>query len=142
MKYHFKIHRVRKGGFWAECLELSACLTEADTREELEENMAEALRLYILEESDDAYLAPLPDSSIKKARNVVEVQLDPRVAFSLLLRHYRRRQKKSQNEVRMILGYRNLYSYQRLESGANPTIATVARIKEHFPRFPIERIFS
>jgi predicted RNase H-like HicB family nuclease len=32
MKYHFKIHR-EKAGFWAECLELDGCVTQADNRE-------------------------------------------------------------------------------------------------------------
>ena len=34
MKYHFKIHK-EKGGFWAECLELVGCSTQADTKDEL-----------------------------------------------------------------------------------------------------------
>jgi antitoxin HicB len=42
MKYHFKIHKEGKG-FWAECIELSGCFTEADSKEELRKNMHEIL---------------------------------------------------------------------------------------------------
>ncbi len=47
MKYHFRIHE--ENGFWAECIELSGCFTQADTIEELYDNMYEALKLYLEE---------------------------------------------------------------------------------------------
>jgi hypothetical protein len=36
MKYHFKVHK-EMSGFWAECLELNGCITQADTQKELYE---------------------------------------------------------------------------------------------------------
>ena len=30
MKYHFKVHKGGKG-YWAECIELVGCITEADS---------------------------------------------------------------------------------------------------------------
>ena len=59
MKYHFKVHK-EKEGFWAECIELQGCVTQGDTKEELEANMKEALNLYLEENEDFEYLAPLP----------------------------------------------------------------------------------
>ena len=46
MKYHFKVHK-EGDRFWAQCLELEGCVTQADTREELDQHMRDALNLYI-----------------------------------------------------------------------------------------------
>ncbi len=86
MKYHFRIHK-EKDGFWAECIELSGCFTQADSMEEMRENMQEALNLYIEEQKDSKKLASLPDDSISLTRNVVEVQVDPSIAFAFMVRY-------------------------------------------------------
>ncbi len=88
MKYHFKVHKEGKG-FWAECLELAGCMTQADTMEELEQNMQEALNLFIEEPEDSKDLAPLPDESLKSTRSVVEVPLDPQITFAFMVRYCR-----------------------------------------------------
>jgi antitoxin HicB len=44
MKYHFKIYK-KDGGYWAQCIELEGCITQADTLKELYKNMQEALNL-------------------------------------------------------------------------------------------------
>lgn len=82
MKYHFKIHKEGKG-FWAQCVELSGCITEADSINELHKNMQEALNLYVGEPEDSKDLAQLPNESIRITRNIVEVTLDPQIAFAL-----------------------------------------------------------
>lgn len=82
MQYHFKIHR-EKEGFWAECIELLGCMTQADTKEELNANMQEALNLYLEEAEDCEYLAPSPRASIKLDRNVVAVPVDPSIVDKL-----------------------------------------------------------
>ena len=64
MKYHFKVHKEKKG-FWAQCIELAGCVTEADSMEELQKNMQEALNLYVEEPKDSKELAVLPDESIQ-----------------------------------------------------------------------------
>ena len=43
---HFRVH-AEDGGFWAQCIELPGCLTQADTREQLQLNAREALELYL-----------------------------------------------------------------------------------------------
>ena len=88
MKYHFKVHKEGKG-FWAQCIELAGCITEADSMEELHKNMQEALNLYVEEPEDSKELAILPDESIQVSRNIVEVALDPQIAFAFMVRYYR-----------------------------------------------------
>jgi predicted RNase H-like HicB family nuclease len=93
MKYHFKVHKYhfkvhKEGdGFWANCLELSGCVTQADSMQELRINMQEALNLYIEEPADSKRLAALPDDTISLSRTVVEVPVDPSIAFAFMVRH-------------------------------------------------------
>ena len=79
MRYHFKIHK-EGNGFWAECIEIPGCVTEGDTKEELFENMRDALNIYLEEPENSQYLAPLPKMSIELSRSVVEVSVDPSIA--------------------------------------------------------------
>jgi predicted RNase H-like HicB family nuclease len=88
MRYHFKVHKEGKGG-WAQCIELEGCITQARDRDELVENMQEALNLYIQEPEDSKDLAALPDASIRRSKNIVEIALDPEVAFSFMVRYSR-----------------------------------------------------
>lgn len=86
MKYHFRI-REEKKGFSASCVELEGCITQGDSLKELYANMEEALNLYIQEPEDSKELADLPDESIKKSKYIVEVAVDPEVAFSFMVRY-------------------------------------------------------
>lgn len=79
MKYHFKVHKEAEG-FWAECLELPGCFTQASTKEELFENMQEALNLYLLDPIDSTYLVNLPNAKLGKKPNVVQVPAAPEYA--------------------------------------------------------------
>lgn len=138
MKYHFKIHKEGKR-FWAECLELSGCVTQGDSMEELERNMEEALNLYVDEPADSKRLAPFPDQSIQKSRTIVEVQLKPSVAFAFMVRYNRIHSGLTQRQVAKKLGFENIYSYQRLESkNCNPTLKMLYQIKQVFPNFSVD----
>ena len=138
MKYHFKIHK-EGSGFWAQCIELPGCITEGDTREELQKNMEDALNLYIQEPSDSKDLAKLPSKSIKTSRNIVEVSLDPNIAFSFLVRYWRIKYGFTQKEAADKLGFDKIYSYQRLESkNCNPSLKTISMIKKIYPEFSID----
>lgn len=138
MKYHFKVHR-EEDGFWAECIELSGCLTQGDSMEELHENMQEALNIYIEEPSDSKRLAPLPDNSIYPSRNIVEIEVDPLIAFSFMIRHNRIKNGLTQKEAAEKLGFENIYSYQRLETKkCNPTLKLLYQIKKVFPDFSVD----
>ncbi|HLB40303.1 MAG TPA: type II toxin-antitoxin system HicB family antitoxin [Candidatus Babeliales bacterium] len=87
MQYHFKIHK-EGTGFWAQCIELPGCFTQADSKKELLVNMQAALNLYIEEDADSQDLAALP-KKIRGGKNIVTVALEPQVAFAFLVRYWR-----------------------------------------------------
>lgn len=41
------IHEAKEGGYWAQVPSLPGCITEADTMEESENNLREAIELYL-----------------------------------------------------------------------------------------------
>jgi predicted RNase H-like HicB family nuclease len=138
MRYHFKVHKGGEG-FWAECLELEGCVTQADSMKELSEMMQEALNLYISEPEDSIRLAELPNDSIKKAKNIVEVSVNSEIAFSFLVRYHRIQNGMTQHQVAKKLGFDNINSYQRLErKKCNPNLKTLSKIKALFPEFSLD----
>ena len=54
MKIQAIIHEAEEGGYWAEVPSLPGCVTEGDDLEELENNLREAIELY---------LRPIPNQS-------------------------------------------------------------------------------
>ncbi len=142
MKYHFKVHKEGKY-FWAQCIELEGCITQAKDMEELVDNMQEALNLYVQEPEDSKDLAALPDESIKKSKNLVEIALDPEVAFSFMVRYYRIKHGMTQKEAAKEMGFDTIYSYQRLEAKrCNPSLKIISKIKKMFPDFSIDYAVS
>ncbi len=139
MRYHFKVHK-EKEGFWAECIELPGCVTQADTKEDLDLNMQEALNLYLEEVEDYEYLAPMPKTSIKEERNVVEVPVDPSIALAFSIRYQRIKQGLTQREAADQLGMKAIYSYQRLEKRCNPTLDLIYKLVLLFPALSLDKI--
>lgn len=138
MKYHFKIHKENKG-FWAQCIELSGCVTEADSIDELQKNMHEALNLYIEEPENSKDLSPLPDETIQISRSIVKVQLDPQVAFAFMVRYCRIKHGLTQQQAAKKMGFDTIYSYQRLEGKkCNPSLKIISKIKRIYPDFSID----
>ena len=138
MKYHFKIHKEERG-YFARCIELPGCITEGDTLEALQKNMRDALNLYIEEPENSKDLAALPDDTIIKSKNILEVPVDPHVAFAFLIRYFRIKRGLSQQEAAERMGFANLYSYQRLEAAkCNPSLKMLSKIKQVFPDFSID----
>lgn len=138
MKYHFKVHKEGKG-YWAECIELVGCITEADSMEELQKNMQEALNLYVEEPEDSKELASLPDESIHAARNIIEVALDPQIAFAFMVRFCRIKHGLTQQQAAKKMGFDTIYSYQRLEGKrCNPSLKIITKIKRAFPEFSVD----
>ena len=133
MRYHFKVHREAKG-YWAECVELNGCITQADTKKELYQNAEEALNLYLDEPESSKEIFPEPRKGIR-GKEVIEVHVNPKIAFAMALRQERIKNNMTQNQVAKKLGLKNPYSYQRLESSktANPSLMTIAAIKSIFP---------
>lgn len=140
MKYHFKIHKAKKG-YWAECLELKGCVTQADLMIELRASMKEALNLWLDEPDHNDFMPPFPQKRTL-SKNVVAVDVDPRIALAITLRHLRHSKHLTQKQVAEALGMRNLYTYQRLESSktANPELVTLSRLKAVFPELNLDDI--
>jgi antitoxin HicB len=138
MQYHFKIHK-EDAGYWAQCIELPGCFTQADTKEELKHNMQEALNLYISERSNSKDVASMPNPRIKTAKNVVLVPLNPQIAFSFLVRYYRIKHGWTQQEAAEKMGFEKMYSYQRLENGkCNPSLKILSLVKRIYPEFSLD----
>ena len=137
MKYHFKIHK-EGSGFWAECLEIKGCSTQADSKEELMKNMKEALDLILDEPEDSKILYPLPSSKYEHQKSVAQVEVDPGIAFAFLLRRSRIKKGYTQVQMKDLLQFKNLFSYQKLEMSkyANPTLKSLKKIKDAIPDFP------
>lgn len=138
MKYHFKIYN-EDNGYWAECIELNGCQTQADTIEELEINMQEVLNLYLDEPEDTKIDIPLP-KRITKSKNIKEVPVEPAIAFAIELKYFRKKHNYTQKQVAELLGMKNLYSYQRLEKKGDPKLSTIYKVKQVFPEFSFNDI--
>ncbi len=139
MRYHFKIHKEGKG-FWAECIELSGCVTQGDTQKELFQNIKDALNTFLEEPENSQYLAPLPKASIELSRTVIEVSVDPSVALAFSIRRHRIKKGLTQKEAAEKLGMKAIYSYQRLEKRCNPTLDLIAKIVMLFPALSLDKI--
>ena len=142
MNYHFKIHK-EGTGYWAECLEISNCMTQAETLSELEFNIKEALYLLLDEPEDSKTIFPLPDLKIKKDKKIKEVEVDSSIAFAFLLRQCRLKKGLTQQQMKDKLHFKNLFSYQKLEMSkfANPTLKSLKKIKDALPDFPFQLLF-
>lgn len=140
MKYHFKYQK-EGNRYWAKCIELDGCFTQAENLEDLKKNMEEALNLYLDEPSSSRTIFPMPKKKIK-GRNVIEVPVHPRIAFAYHLRFHRAAMGMTQKQTAKKLGFKNLFSYQRLEASktANPELLTLVLIKEVFPDFDLDDV--
>ncbi|MDX8431243.1 MAG: type II toxin-antitoxin system HicB family antitoxin [Candidatus Algichlamydia australiensis] len=139
MQYHFKVHREGKG-FWAECIELPGCMTEGDSKEELFENMQDALNSFLEEPEDSQYLAPLPKKSIQTSRSTVKVPVDPSVALAFSIRRQRIKSGLTQKDAATQLGMKTIYNYQRLERRCNPTLNLIVKLVLLFPALSLDKI--
>ncbi len=140
MQYHFKIHKEGEG-YWAECIELPGCVTEGDSKEELYENMQDALNTYLEEPADSKYIASLPKKLKKGSRNIVAVSVDPSIAFAFLIRRQRIKKGLTQKQVAEKLGMKRIFSYQRLERRCNPTLEQITKLIGIFPSLYLDKIF-
>jgi antitoxin HicB len=141
MEYHFKVHKEKKG-YWAECLELKGCQTQADSLSELEANMKEALNLFLSENEDSVLIFSLPKKV--PGKSIVAVEVDPAVALALMIRQARLKKKLTQTQMKDLLGIKTLSNYQRLEDPkrANPEFRTLILLNQQIPELKIENIFG
>lgn len=142
MIYHFKLHK-EKTGYWAECLEISNCSTQGDTLEEVEQNAFEALNLLLDEPENSQVIFPLPYSRVKGGKDILDIKVDPTIAFAFLMRRTRLTLGLTQHQMKELLNFKTLYSYQKLEKAkyANPTLKSLEHIKNCIPDFPFNLLF-
>ena len=140
MKYHFTVHKEGKG-YWAECIELEGCQTQGDSMAQLHTNMEEALNLYLDEPPHSKTLFGLP-KRVAKGKSIVEVPVEPKIAFAFLLRYLRLKHKLTQREVAQRLGFKSIFGYQKLEASktANPEFATIVKLKKVFPELSLDDV--
>lgn len=141
MNYHFAVHP-EETGFWAECVELEGCRTQAETGDELKESCREALNLYLEESLDSSLVFPLPEQRLDADRSLLSVRAAPEIALAVLLRNYRREKRLTQKQVSDLLGLKNLYGYQRLEKRSNPTLRVMDSLLKAFPDLDIHRVLQ
>lgn len=140
MDYHFKIHKDKESGFfWAQCIELEGCLTQAETWATLVINMQDALHMYIQEQPNSEDIAVLPNKAIRCTRSIMKVPVNPEIAFSFLVRYWRLKYGWTQKQVAEQMGLETLFSYQRLEAGrCNPSLKTISMLKKVYPELSID----
>lgn len=141
MLYHFKIKKESKG-YSAQCVELSGCITQADSLKELHINMQEVLNL-LLAEPESGVVFPEPKKLVA-GKSIVQVPVDPHIAFATRLRQLRAKRKLTQKKAADLLGIKTLYTYQKLEAAktANPELKTLVKIQTVFPEFKVDEILS
>jgi predicted RNase H-like HicB family nuclease/DNA-binding XRE family transcriptional regulator len=139
MIYHFTVHKEDEG-FWAECVELSGCKTQADSFDALNNACEESLNLYLEEPKGSKMVFPLPDESLDNDASLIKATVEPEIALAVLLKHHRSKSKLTQKQMAEILGMKNLYSYQRLEKRSNPTLSIIKKIHAVFPEIRLEKI--
>lgn len=142
MQYHFKVHKEGKG-YWAECIELKGCLTDADSMAELKAHMEEALNLYLSEPNGSTLVFPLPKRRVV-GKNVVLVSVRPWVALAFMVRRIRLLHGWTQRRAAEEMNIKSLWTYQKLESPktANPEFKTLAKIKKAFPELEIDELLE
>lgn len=140
MYYHFKVHK-GDDGYWAQCIELEGCRTQGDTLSELKENAKDALDLFLSEPAESDVLFVLP-KKVSASSNIFEVHVEPSIAFALLLKYHRTKQKMTQQQAAKKMGMGSVWSYQKLESpkGANPTLSTLSLVASVFPDLKLDKI--
>ena len=60
----------------------------------------------------------------------------------LMVRYHRMKKRLTQKQAAKKMGFKNLYSYQRLEKKCNATLEMIAKIKGLFPDFSIDFAFA
>jgi predicted RNase H-like HicB family nuclease len=140
MKYHFKLHN-DPDSLWAECIELPSCHSQADTISDLEFYMQEVLNLLLDEPSDSTIIFPYPDASLDSDDSLVQVEVEPSIAFKLLLRQRRIEKGWSRLDIQFKSGIKPK-RYLEIENTGNPCLSEIVGIIDAFPDLPIMDCFK
>ncbi|MBT3274264.1 MAG: helix-turn-helix domain-containing protein, partial [Spirochaetales bacterium] len=86
-------------------------------------------------------LFPFPDSPGEEVPQIIEIPVDPAIAFAMLVRQYRISNRMTQAQMQEALDLPNKTSYTRLERKGNPRLSTISRVLKLYPDFPISDCF-
>ena len=67
MLFTVRVYEDETGGYWGECLELPGCVSQADTLDEMDANIREAIELVLevkLEDGDDIWHLQLNEPAV------------------------------------------------------------------------------
>lgn len=141
MEYHFELYKEDNGGYWAECIELSGCLSDGDSLDELIPRLEDALNLYLNEPTGSNMIFPLPDKKLDSNSELLRIPVSAGIAFAMLVRQYRISHRMTLDQAQLKVGLKNRNSYVRLESAGNPTLETISRVKRAFPEIDLNECF-
>ena len=75
-------------------------------------------------------------------KNIKKIPVDPSIAFAIMMRHLRFKNKLTEKQIASRLGMKDIFSYQRLEKSSNPRLSTLVKIKKEFPDFNVDEIIQ
>jgi predicted RNase H-like HicB family nuclease/DNA-binding XRE family transcriptional regulator len=140
MLYHFQFQYEDDGWYVGEGIELTGCISQGKTIEELTANLKEAAEGFLMSKTD---FFPPADKSIKMQKNIIGIHVDPKMAMSNYLRWLRNEKKLTQTEIAEKMGYSNINAYQKLERGKHSiTLNTIEKIKKVFPELDLNFVFE
>jgi DNA-binding XRE family transcriptional regulator/predicted RNase H-like HicB family nuclease len=140
MKYHF---RVEADGKWftASCIELEGCRAQERSVDKVLVVAKEVLDAFLNEPQGSGVVFPAPQEKLE-GKDIVAIEVDPEIAFGMLMRQYRITRKMTQAQMAALLDMVHLTSYQRLERRSNPTLGLIKKVHDRLPGFPLEAILS
>ena len=105
--------------------------------------MKKVLNLYLSEPDTSELVFPEP-KKIAKGRSIIEIHVDPNVAFALQLRQIRQKRKLTQKGMMSLLQILHLSNYQRLENPkkSNPELKTLAELVSKLPELNMAKVFG
>ena len=141
MNYHFKISKKEKR-LCADCIELENIYLEAENKEDLIDFASGILTMSIEDTNNSNEIMPLPDDSIEEAENILQVKVDPEVAFGYYLRMIRLKNNLTVNKAAQMMKFKDIRTYSILESSkkSNPQLTVLDKIKSVFPEFNLNML--
>lgn len=85
---------------------------------------------------------PLPGEDFENTEDLVYIRVQPEIAYSILLRHYRMKNEYTKAQMAAKLSCSDGFAYLGYEKGRGVTVDVIDRTAKFFADFPVEEIFS
>ena len=128
MKYFAYINK-KRGRYLVEFPELEGCLSEGKTLKDAKQQGAEALNGWLISNCDRNLNIPNP--KMRKGRNYYPIEVEPQIAFAILLRKHRKLKYLLQSQIAKKLGITQ-QAYAKLENPVktNPSLSTLKKLSK------------